>query len=64
VWIDTRANGEYLNPAMIERISVRDNIVTAHMPSGDEVVISEHWTTDEGVDALTTLMRMVGSPLQ
>lgn len=49
---------------MIERISVRDNIVTAHMPSGDEVVISEHWTTDEGVDALTTLMRMVGSPLQ
>jgi hypothetical protein len=43
---------------------VEDTTLTAHMPSGESIVISTHWTTEEGVDALTTLMRMVGNPLE
>ena len=64
MWIETETEGEYLNPAMIERVSVHESTVTAHMPSGEAVVISKHWTDDEGTDALTTLMRMVGNPLE
>ena len=64
MWIETATEGEYLNPDMIERVSMEDTTLTAHMPSGASVVISTHWTTEEGVDALTTLMRMVGNPLE
>ena len=64
MWIETAMEGEYLNPDMIERVTVEDAILTAHMPSGASVVISTHWTTEHGVDALTTLMRIVGNPLE
>jgi hypothetical protein len=49
---------------MIERVTVEESTLMAHMPSGASVVISKHWTTEEGVDSLTTLMRMVGNPLE
>jgi hypothetical protein len=52
--IETEANGEYLNADMFERITVEDTTLTAHMPSGGSVVISTHWSAEEGVDALTT----------
>ena len=64
MWIEVEAEGEYLNADMIERVTVEDTTMTAHLPSGASVVISTHWTTEEGVDALTTLMRMVGNPLE
>ena len=64
MWIETATEGEYVNPDMIECVTMEDTTLTAHMPSGASVVISTHWTTDEGVDALTTLMRMVGNPLE
>jgi hypothetical protein len=64
MWIEVEAEGEYLNADMIERVTVEDTTLTAHMPSGESIVISTHWTTEEGVDALTTLMRMVGNPLE
>jgi hypothetical protein len=64
MWIETATEGEYLNPDMIERVTVEDSTLMAHMPSGAAVVISKHWTTEEGVDSLTTLMRMVGNPLE
>jgi uncharacterized protein YlzI (FlbEa/FlbD family) len=53
MWIETKANGEYLNADMIERVTFEDTTLTAHMPSGGSVVIS-HWSAEEGVDALTT----------
>jgi len=64
MWIETAIEGEYLNPDMIERVTVEDTTLTAHMPSGASVVISTHWTAEQGVDALTALMRMVGNPLE
>jgi hypothetical protein len=64
MWIETATEGEYLNPDLIERVTMEDTTLTAYMPSGASVVISTHWTTEEGVDALTTLMRMVGNPLE
>jgi len=64
MWIEVEAEGEYLNADMIERVTVEDTTMTAHLPSGASVVISTHWTTEEGVDALTALMRMVGNPLE
>jgi hypothetical protein len=64
MWIETATEGEYLNPDMIERVTVEDSTLMAHMPSGASVVISKHWTTEEGFDSLTTLMRMVGNPLE
>ena len=64
MWIETEANREYLNADMIERVTVEDTVLTAHMPSGGSVVISTHWSAEEGVEALTTLMRIVGSPLE
>lgn len=64
MWIEVEAEGEYLNADMIERVTVEDTTLTAHPPSGASVVVSKHWTTAEGVDALTTLMRMVGNPLE
>jgi hypothetical protein len=64
MWIETAAEDGYLNSEMIERVTVEDTTLTAHLPSGASVVISTHWSTDEGVDALTTLMRMVGNPLE
>jgi hypothetical protein len=64
MWIEVEVEGEYLNADMIERVTVEDTTLTAHMPSGESIVISTHWTTEEGVDALTTLMRMVGNPLE
>jgi hypothetical protein len=64
MWIETATEGEYLNPDMIERVTVEDATLMAHMPSGASVVVSKHWTTEEGVDSLTTLMRMVGNPLE
>ena len=63
MWIESEANVEYVNSDMIERVTVEDTTLTAHLPSGASVVISTHWSEEEGVDALTTLMRMVGSPL-
>ncbi len=54
VWIETKANGEYLNGDTIERVTVEDTTLTAHMPSGGSVVISTHGSAEEGVDALTT----------
>jgi len=35
MWIETEANGEYLNADMIERVYVEDTTLRAHMPSGD-----------------------------
>jgi hypothetical protein len=64
MWIEAEAEGQYLNADLIERVTVEDTTLTAHMPSGASVVISTHWSLDEGVDALTTLMRMVGNPLE
>jgi hypothetical protein len=64
MWIEVEADGEYVKADMIERVTVEDTTLTAHMPSGAKVVISTHWSVDEGVDALTTLMRMVGNPLE
>jgi hypothetical protein len=64
MWIETETEGEYLNPAMIERVAVRGGSVTAHMSSGAAVVITTNRTTDEGTDALTNLMRMTGNPLE
>ena len=66
MWIETKANGEYLNADMIERVTVEHTTLTAHMPSGGTLtltahmpsggtlVISTHWSAEEGVDALTT----------
>jgi hypothetical protein len=54
MWIETKANGEYLNADMIERVTVEDTTLTAHIPSGGSVVISTHRSAEEGVDALTT----------
>ena len=54
MWIETKANGEYLNADMIERVTVEDATLTAHMPSGGSVMISTHWSAEEGVDALTS----------
>jgi hypothetical protein len=54
MWIETEANGEDLNADMIGRVAVEDTTLTAHMPSGGSVVISTHWSAEEGVDALTT----------
>jgi hypothetical protein len=34
MWIETATEGEYLNPDMIERVTVEDTTLTAHMPSG------------------------------
>ncbi len=45
MWIESEANGDFLNADMIERVTVEDTTLTAHMPSGGSV---------EGVDALTT----------
>jgi hypothetical protein len=53
MWIEARANGEDLNADMIERVTVEDTTLT-HMPSGGSMVISTHWSAEEGVDALTT----------
>jgi hypothetical protein len=64
MWIEVEADGQYVKANMIERVTVEDTTLTAHMPSGAAVVISTHWSVDEGVDALTTLMRMVGNPLE
>ena len=47
--METATEGEYLNPDMIERVNVEDTTLTAHMPSGGSVVLSTHWTTEEGV---------------
>ena len=52
--IETEANGEYLNADMIERVTVEDTTLTAHMPSGGSAGYSTHWSAEEGVDALTT----------
>lgn len=52
--IETEANGEFLNADMIERVTVEDKTLTAHMPSVGSVVISTHWSAEEGIDALTT----------
>jgi hypothetical protein len=54
MWIETKANGEYLNADIIERVTVEDTTLTAHMPSGGSVMISTHWSAEEGLDALTT----------
>jgi hypothetical protein len=54
MWIETKTNGEYLNADMIERVTVEHTTLTAHMPSGGTLVISTHWSAEEGVDALTT----------
>jgi hypothetical protein len=54
MWIETRANGEDLNVDIIGRVNVEDTTLTAHMPSGGSVMISTHWSTEEGLDALTT----------
>ena len=64
MWIETAMEGAYLNPNMIERVTVQDATLTAHVPSSASVVLSTHRTTEHGVDALTTLMRMVGNPLE
>jgi hypothetical protein len=50
MWIETEANGEYLNADMIERVTVEDATLTAHMPSGGSVLISTYWSAEEGVD--------------
>ena len=42
MWIETEANGEYLNADMIERVIVEDTILTARTPSGGSVVIFTH----------------------
>jgi hypothetical protein len=42
MWIETKANGEYLNADMIERVTVEDTTLTARMPSGGSMVISTH----------------------
>ena len=54
MWIETKTNGEYLNADMIERVTVEHTTLTAHMPSGGSVMISTHWSAEEGLDALTT----------
>jgi hypothetical protein len=54
MWIEAEGNGEDLNADMIERVTVEDTTLTAHMPSEGSVVISTHWSAEEGVDALTT----------
>jgi hypothetical protein len=54
MWTETKANGEDLNADMIERVTVEDTTLTAHMPSGGSVVTSTHLSAEEGVDALTT----------
>jgi hypothetical protein len=54
MWIETEANGEYLNADMIERVIVEDTILTARTPSGGSVVIFTHWSAEEGIDALTS----------
>ena len=64
MWIEVEAEGEYLNADMIETRHCGGHDPDAHMPSGESIVISTHRTTEEGVDALTTLMRMVGNPLE
>jgi hypothetical protein len=35
MWIETKANGEYLNADVIERATVEHTTLTAHMPSGN-----------------------------
>jgi hypothetical protein len=42
MWIETATEGEYLNPDMIERVTMEDTTLTAYMPSGASVVISTH----------------------
>jgi hypothetical protein len=54
MWIETKANGEDLNADMTGRVTVEDTTLTAHMPSGGSVMISTHWSAEEGLDALTT----------
>jgi hypothetical protein len=54
MWIEAEANGEYLNADMIGRVTVEDTTLTAHTPSGGSVMISTHWSAEEGLDALTT----------
>jgi hypothetical protein len=54
MWIETEANGEDLSADMIGRVPVEDTTLTAHMPSGGSVMISTHWSAEEGLDALTT----------
>jgi hypothetical protein len=54
MWTRTKANGEDLNADMIERVTVEDTTLTAHMPSEGSVVISIHWSAGGGVDALMT----------
>jgi hypothetical protein len=54
MWIETKANGEYLNADMIGRVTVQDTTLTALMRSGGSVMISTHWSAEEGLDALTT----------
>ena len=54
MWIETEANGEYLNADMIERVTVEGATLTAHTSSGGSVMISTHWSAEEGVDALTS----------
>jgi hypothetical protein len=54
MWIETEANGEYLNADMIERVTVEDTTLTADMPSGGSKVISTHRSAEEGIDALTS----------
>jgi hypothetical protein len=53
MWMETEANGEYLNADVIGRITVEDTTLTAHMPSGMRGDLN-HWSAEEGVDALTT----------
>ena len=40
MWIETEANGEYLNADMIERVTVEGATLTAHTPSVGSVMIS------------------------
>ena len=47
MWIEVEADGEYVKADMIERVTVEDTTLTAHMPSGAAVVISTHWSVDE-----------------
>jgi hypothetical protein len=41
MWIETATEGEYLNPDVIERVTVEDATLMAHMPSGASVVMSK-----------------------
>ena len=54
MWIETNANGEDLNAAMIGRVTVEDTTLTAPTAMGGSVMISTQWSAEECLDALTT----------